>query len=243
MGKAKNIVCWKWKFIPDPSRPKKTGSHFCADHVNKLSNMLRRHVDIDYRLICITDDPEGISKEVEIIPLWKELNDKPGCWRRLKIFSKEMKKLIGERIISIDLDCVILDNITDILEREEEFLIWGEHTRKAPYCCSFFMFDAGCRSFLWDEFDYNSFPRDRYRPLGTDQAWVNNKLYPKEKMITSEDGVYNFNALFPKRRRSRGKGFKYNLPANARLIFFNGRDDPSNKKIQSDCPWVQENWI
>jgi hypothetical protein len=104
------------------------------------------------------------------------------------------------------------------------------------------MFNAGSRSFLWNDFDYDKFPRARLRGLGTDQAWVNQQLYPKEVMLTSKDGIYKFNTLFPPKLRRRNN-FNCKLPDNARLIFFNGKEDPTSGKVRRYCKWVTENWM
>ena len=253
------IVCWKWGGVVD-----KKMITFSAQHVNVLASMLSRHLHRPYELICITDDPTDIDSSVRIVPLWDDLNDTTGCYRRLKIFSKEMESLIGKRIVSIDLDLVIKDDITNLFDRNEDFVIWGDHTRSAPYCGSFWMMTAGTREALWKDFSMTALPKS-IRKLGTDQAWINYRMYPNEAMWTEADGIYNFRLQYGKlekknrRKRPLAKAVKARarkehslnppelrgtqlLPENARLIFFNGKYDPSQTHLYKNFPWIEEHW-
>jgi hypothetical protein len=185
-----------------------------------------------------------------------------------------MAELIGPRFVSIDLDVVIIGDVTEIFTQKEDFVIWGEHYRKSPYCGSFFIMDAGCRADVYDSFDIKAYPpkmNGRY-PYGTDQDHICRCLYPREKMLTAKDGIYSFN--FASRRWEKGgavlvskyKGGRYKdmffemggikkqlfrprfigngkLPDNARMVFFNGKYDPSQPSIQEDYTWVKKNWI
>jgi hypothetical protein len=194
-----------------------------------------------------------------------------------------MKSVIGERFVSIDLDAVIVDDITPLFFRHEDFVIWQELYRKTPYCGSLFMMTAGARQEVWKTFT----PR-RYRPnrrgkwpYGTDQDHICNCLYPYEAYWDSRDGVYNFNhsikkwdrfskedaAIRSKYKQGRfltrynavngtkhqawkiPKEFRWpaskangELPPNARIVFFNGKHDPSEPGIQEEYSWVKEHW-
>jgi hypothetical protein len=186
-----SIVTWKWDAGVHPKKGIKYGAH----HVNVLAAMLKRHLHTDYEMVCITDDPKGIDDSVRIVPLWHGFSKYKGCFGRLRIFAPEMREIIGPRFVSMDLDVVVLDDITPLFDREEDFIIWGEHFRKAPYCGSFLMMDAGCRSKVWDRFDPGKYPPNingRW-PYGTDQDHICRCLYPEEAMWTAADGVYNFN--------------------------------------------------
>ena len=116
-----SFVCWKWKPFIDG----KKGISFTSQHVNILFAMLRRHMRDPFELVCITDNADDIHPKIRIVPLWNDLKETPGCFRRLKIFSPEMKQIIGPRIVSIDLDCVIVNDITSLFQRDEDFVIWG----------------------------------------------------------------------------------------------------------------------
>ncbi len=185
------IVTWKW----DAGTHPKKGIKFGAKHVNVLASMMKRHLHMDHEMVCITDDPTGINSGVRIVPLWKEFNRYGGCFGRLRVFSPKMVDIIGKRFVSIDLDVVITGDITPLIDRSEDFVIWGEHFRKAPYCGSFLMMTAGARQNVYDSFipeEYPSNIKGKW-PYGTDQDHICHCLYPREAMWTSKDGVYNFN--------------------------------------------------
>lgn len=184
------IVCWKWN---NGLHPKKK-MVFGPDHVNTLASMLSRNVHRKYRLTCITDEPEGIDSSVRVLPIWDDYRDKGGCFLRLKAFASEMKTLIGDRIVSIDLDTVIVSDITELITRKEDFAVWGGENRAAPYCGSFWIMTAGSRAEVWTGFNgavYQPTASGKYK-RGTDQARISDALYPNEKMLGKADGIYNF---------------------------------------------------
>lgn len=192
MAENLKIVTWKWKSV-DKSLKKR--DEFNSVHVNTMYSMLQRHLHMPFEMVCITDDPTDIHPQIRCVPLWRDYRRVGGCFRRLRIFSDEMKHIIGARFASIDLDAVIVDDVTPIFSRTENFIIWGEHYRDTPYCGSLMMMNAGCRAGVWESFKLEKYPsniRGRW-PKGTDQFHISRCLYPEEVMWTSEDGVYNFN--------------------------------------------------
>lgn len=238
------FVCWKWDSSKYPHGRKKRRD-FTAQHVNVLYAMLTRHVSIPFRLICVTDDPAGIRPEVEIIPLWEEFRDKGGCFVRLVPFKKDFN-LFGPRFISIDLDCVILRDITPLFERKEDFVIWTPQKavrwlpkgQKGPYYCgSFWMLKAGARSIVYDTFkpdDYHLGFDGRYEG-GTDQKHISKILYPREATWTIQDGVYTF----------VGDMVRTKHPARftvaPKIVFFNGRFMPDDIECRG-IDWIKNNY-
>src|SRR5690554_5669781 len=100
-----HAVTWKWG--------QDYRHTFCAEHVNVLERMVRRHYDGDLRFVCVTDDPEGI--EGETFPLWDDFKDVPNphgateypsCFRRLKLFDPATQDAMGikpgDRVVSLD---------------------------------------------------------------------------------------------------------------------------------------------
>ena len=117
------IVTWLW----DTGKPHwKKPIKFDQNHVNILANMFRRHLHIPHEMVCITDQIDGFNENIRIIPLWNDYNRSGGCFRRLKIFSDEMAALIGKRFVSVDLDVVLVGDITpifDLLELNAKFVV------------------------------------------------------------------------------------------------------------------------
>lgn len=232
------ICCWKWRGPPGYR------STFTAEHVNVLRSMVARHYRKPHEFVCITDDPAGIDADVRIVPLWSDYADipnptssrNPSCYRRLKMFSEEAADLIGPRIASLDLDCVIRDDLAPILERPEDFVMWGDTARSTPYNGSLILLTAGARRQVWDRFDPRSSPREGLQRgyIGSDQAWIACALGPHEARFTPSDGVYSY---INEVRRQGGR-----LPPDARIVFFHGKFDPWQPDIQRAHAWVRDNW-
>jgi hypothetical protein len=231
------IVLFKWRppgvgfVLPSQKR----GHVYGPEHVNRAHAGLKRHLRMPFETVCITDDPSGINEDIKCLPLWDKCRYLGGCYNRLYVFSQDMKWFIGPRFACLDLDSVIVGDVTPIFKRKEDFIInsyypgpggnWSDQT----YNGGLFMMNAGARRRVWDEFDYETSPEtveNRADIIGTDQAWIREVLGPSEKRFTKQDGVYE------------ARDFKDGLPADARLVLFAGSRDPSRTK----CKWVTEHW-
>lgn len=231
-----DLVCWKWK----PLEGFRT--EFTAYHVNVLYDMVKRNTTIPFRFNCITDDAEGIDENIRIIPLWDDCKDlknpskkegKPSCYRRLKAFSKDIP--FEDRIISIDLDCVIVGNIDSILTRQEDFICLKGTARNTSYNGGLWSLKVGARPQVWESFDPNTCIELTTNAglIGSDQGWVSYVLGGNEKTFSEADGVYCFRNYF----KNNGKK---DLPANAKIIMFQGGTDPWDDDIIRRYPWVSE---
>ena len=234
------VVCWKW--APPPGY-RSTFTHL---QVNNLLNMVGRNYHKPFELVCITDNPNGISSEVRVIPLAEVeqfghltsphggLN--PACYRRLWMYGDHARDIIGERFVSVDLDVVLVDDVTPVWDRPEDFMIWGETLRRTPYNGSMQLMTAGARRQVYDDFDPDNSPGAARRAGfdGSDQAWISYKLGPHEKRWTMKDGVFSFRLHV---KPNAGK-----MPKGARIIFFEGQVDPWSPYAQKLCPWIEEHW-
>lgn len=228
--KPLNFVCWLWGDYKRTISTKKPFS-FAAEDVNNLYVMLKRYYKKPFNLICITDMPKDINPEIKIVPLWDDLRDMGFCFTRLICFKKGMRKILGERFVSMDLDCVIVDDITSLFERDDDFVIWKSASNKNPYCGSMWMLKTGTKSEIYKRFNRNEWkPNERGRyPTGSDQAQIA-KVLPNELTWNGiDDGVYSFKSI-------RKKG----LPDNAKIVFFNGNFHPGQRYIQRECKWINK---
>jgi len=131
--------------------------------------MVARNYTDPHRFVCITDDPEGI--EGETYPLWEDfrfienpLHKWVSCYRRLKIFSKEMKEIFGPRILVLDLDCVIVDDMRPVWNRPEPFVgirlhpVGNSHLRTRgqrlddSYGGAMYLMDTGAFDYVYEDF-------------------------------------------------------------------------------------------
>lgn len=238
MTEPLRVVCFKWKPFEGYR------SEFTHKQVNTLYSMVARHYHKPFELVCVTDDATGIRPEVRIIPLWDDFANvpsphggaNPSCYRRLKMYSPEAREIIGPRFVSIDLDVVIVDDVTPLWDREEDFMIWGETLRRTPYNGSMQMLTAGAREEVWKQFDPGVSPKvARNAGMdGSDQGWISFVLGPNEKRWTMKDGVFSFRLHV---KPNRGK-----IPKGARIIFFEGQIDPWTPTAMKLCPWIANHY-
>lgn len=232
------VVTFKWK-------PKtKYRSVFTSQHVNTLAKMVRRYYPALERFVCLTDDPKGLDPRlVEPLPLWNDYADvvsphgahQPSCYRRLKLFQPGIESLLGPRFVALDLDTVVVGDLTPLFERPEPFVCWGETDPRSWYNCSMFMLTAGARARVWDEFDPKKSPAQSKAAgnFGSDQGWISHILGPGEATWTTKDGVYSFRVHITKNN--------HELPANARIVMFHGRMDPWSEPL-SRYRWIRTHY-
>lgn len=219
-------------------------SEYKAEHVNILYRMIKRNYHGEFVLVLITDKPKGVDPSIWCVPLWGDFSDIPSphgtsfpsCYRRLKIFSSWAKQALGEDLVLLDLDCVIIKDITPIVNRNVEFMAWGGTNRGGGYNCSLVLHKAGTRQRIWKTFNPKTSPQRAFKNgfVGTDQGWITLCLGKGiEPTFTTEDGVYSYrNDIAP------NNGI---LPENARIVFFHGKVDPWSPEAQR-LEWVRQNY-
>lgn len=234
------VVTFRWK--PAPGYRSKFG----PETVNVLARMVRRHYRGAHRFTVITDDPTGIDADVRVIPLWPDHADllsphgplNPSCYRRLKLFSEEMRMLIGERIVCLDLDCVLTGDVGPLWNRPDDFVIWGDTNPTTPYNGSMLLMTAGSRRQVWEQFHPINSPvfAKRRGYFGSDQAWIGYCLGPNEKTWRVDDGVYSFRNHLVSGHRTGA------LPRNAKIVIFHGKFDPWDANVQHNYPWIKDHY-
>jgi hypothetical protein len=230
------LVTWLWQ-------KKGYRSFFTGQHVNVLADSARRNYRGQLDVVCVTDVPVGIDPSVRIVPAWNDFKDvqsphgahQPSCYRRLRAFHPDIGSVFGERFVMLDLDTVIVGDVTKLWNRPEDFVSWGETDPRSFYNGSMMLMRAGARAKVWTEFDQAKSPaisREAGR-FGSDQGWISHILGPGEARWGTKDGVYSF--------RVHLKPAKYVLPSNAKIVMFHGGTDPWSEFAQM-LPWVREHW-
>lgn len=235
-----SVVTWKW------------GTAFTAAHVNNLHHALQRHLRVPHSFTCITDDWTGIEDGIALLAMRTDhgemRNGNRACFRRLWMLSREAGELLGNpeamptvgaRILHLDLDVVLVDDVTPLFDRPEPLVIYDQQRpgQRPVYNPSMMLFDAGVLAGAWDKFHAD--------PAGTlvkavaagctqsDMAIVNFFARPMLPPTWGDaDGVHAWHRL----KKSGGE-----LPAGARAVVFHGPDDPSGAMAQK-LAWVREHW-
>lgn len=224
------IVTWLWRGW----RPV-----YNAGHVNKLGRMLAKHMSIPYRFVCVTDDPAGI--EYETFPLWKSVpvnvtkswiidtrDPIPNCFTRLRLFDYEVSKWLGaSKILSIDLDCMIFDDLAPLLTDDTFKAAKGMHSN---YCGTLWQLTPGAHQDVWSSFDPEESPKQIANTQygnrvisGSDQAWMSIKISGAPTW-DKDQGVYWYREIMNQRK----------IPKNARVVYFAGGIKPWDK----DCKLI-----
>lgn len=233
---AVSIITFKWKKTNSGYRLK-SPVDYSSTHVNILFNSIKRNTTVPFKFYCITDDFTGLDEEINKIQLWETYKHLGGCYNRLYIFSDEVRKLFGDKIVSIDLDCVIVGNIDSILSKDEDFVInkfVGKVNHNQLYNGGLILFKTGKRKQLWNNFEEDQVSKiDKIREekhlVGSDQAWIQICLGENESVFDENDGVYDYSFLKENQ-----------LPENAKIILFPGKVDPATEILKVD--WISKYW-
>lgn len=227
-----SVLVWKW------------GRIFGPEYVNKMRNMLERHLHIPHKLYCATDDPTGIDSRVECVPI-TEFTTLPRCQRRMAQYGKEFASRLGDRILSIDLDVVAVDDLTPIVDRAEPFVCW-KVGYCGVYCGSFVLYDADALDGLYRAFkaDPAGYGR-RAQPNGvpSDQPMLN--YYLRGQYVphwTEADGFVTYFGRGYEDREHLGMGPRHQkLPAGARLVVLGSAD----KQVMDAgrYEWIRAHWL
>jgi hypothetical protein len=219
-------------------------SKFGPETVLTLRNMIGRHYKKPHRFVCITDDTTGLEG-VDTIPLWPDHADiknphgkrNPSCYRRLKLFAPEAAAWFGDgTVVVMDLDTVIVGDITPLFEEDVDFKIWGESDFPQTQWMngSLWMLKIGSKPHVWTRFDPKTSPKEAARAgaRGSDQGWMSYVLGKNEKTWGREDGVFSF------RKHIQPIG---RVPVEARMVMFHGHVDPWTTGMDR-YPFVREHY-
>ena len=107
----KLVLCIKW------------GDMYGPEYVNVMYGMVSRNLTGPFKLVCLTDDSDGIRQEVQCLPL-PELGveippEAPGKWPKQALWAKDLFGLEGVALF-LDLDSIIVDSLDPYFEYGDE---------------------------------------------------------------------------------------------------------------------------
>ena len=138
-----SVVTWKW------------GSLFGPVYVNRLRSMMERNLHVRHKVICVTDDRTGIDPRVEIVPLPEPTHETAHCSIRMRQFDAVWAAFnLGSRSLLIDLDVVIVDDITPLVMRPEPLVCWWVDYAKM-FAGGMILANAGALNGLWHDYSVN----------------------------------------------------------------------------------------
>jgi len=214
------------------------GKKYSSDYVQRLYNMVQRHLTVPHQFYCFTDHI-NLSNTLSGNIIYKDLPVKgfEGWWNKLQLFNKD----IGLKGVNLyfDLDVVILKNIDCFATYGDDnsFSILKEFNQPTIiFNSSIMKWNNKTSSFIWDEYDKNF---GDYVLYNTDQHVVtklimNNdilKLYPDE-------WTFSYKWFSRKKPRHLISEQTFELDHNANVAVFHGKPNPH----ESDQQWVKDNW-
>jgi hypothetical protein len=207
------------------------------DHVNRMRSMLSRHLDLPHEVVCVTDQPEGLDEGVRTAPLDRDTIGSPRSrFPKLALWRPDAAEFFGgDRLFFLDLDTVIVRDITPIVDRAEDVVLWENSSFHRPgrsrYNGSVMLLTAGSRPEVWNEFDWDNPPTDP--ATCHEQGWVSYMIGPDCATwdANGKDGIY-------KARDMRAGS----LPGRCRMVTFAGKQDPSERRTRRRFPWIGEHW-
>lgn len=231
-----SVVCWKWRSI--------NGPHFEAAYVNRLLVALDHHLHLPHRLVCVTDDSAGIDSRVHLVPMPTEYAATPRCRRRMQQWDRDFSAQLGSRMLAIDLDVVLVDDITPIVDRPEPIVGW-KVGHAGVYSGSFLLADAGALHEAWAPFrdDPVGYPmRLQARGVPSDQVMLNAYLQPRGiPHWTEADGFVSYYGAGYERLEHLGVGpHRPTLPPGTRIVVLGSADKAAMDEGRYD--WVRAHW-
>lgn len=229
------IATWKWT---SPAG----APLFTADHVHALREGFARHCRVPHELVCITDDAEGLDPRIRVVPMPPDYATAPRCRRRMQGFSTAFAHALGERILYVDLDIVLVGDVTLLLQRPEPLVCWRvAHAR--VFSGSFLLTDAGVLDGAWQKFQRDPlWPGRLSRGIASDQAMLNDYLRGKPvARWTEADGFVTYFGAGYEAQEHHGIGpTRPALPAHARVVVLGSAD--LDVLHERRYPWVDAHW-
>lgn len=244
MTEQVNVLCIKW------------GTKYDASYVNILHRMVKRHLTLPFRFVCLTDDTTGIDSEIETFPIPEFKRDKPfkeprrdGGWKKLLTFSHPLYDLKGTALF-LDLDVVIVDSLDAFFKPKGEFYIIKDWLRPdLTGNSSVYRFEIGKHHSIIPNFiNQEEKIRATFR---NEQEYLTAYMRQNGKLNYWDDElVRSF------KRHCIRSGFQAwfrepKLPKDAKVIVFHGNPNPcdaikgrSGKWFRKILPtkWVSEHW-
>lgn len=241
------------------------------DDVRIWRNMVERNLSVPHRIVCVTHRPDKIDfMETIQLDLTKHIPDT--CLVKLQAHKPGGVAKEGDRVLLMDVDCVVTGSLDPLVTREESSVWWKnpnhdpqteDGKRRGYIQGSMQLFTVGSTSFLWEDFDARAYcgrdPNNHKREIphnkkrggrfgGEEQAWISerlNKAYPEAGWEWDVPVWTEADGVYGAGRLfngKMGKGVTSDKPDNARIVFTPGDRKPGTPEFVKNHPWSVEFW-
>lgn len=194
----------------------KPGGGFTDDYVYRMQKSLQQHLHTEHEFVCLTNVP---LRGVKTIPL---IDGYLTWWNKLQLFRKG---LFPGRVVYLDLDTMIVGDVTDIFTHPAPFIALSDFLRP-QYMASAYM--------AWNGDEDYSRLFTRFAPH-MEVRYMTHDKWGDQGFIAEHLGVpyVAIQSLFPGRivhYKSHIRGWKKELsgivPKGASIVCFSGKPRP-----------------
>jgi hypothetical protein len=216
------------------------GARYPVEYVTKLRNMVERYSPLPVTYFyCVTDQPEQVPGVTNIaaspgLPRW---------WQKMVLFEHDWRR--GLRVVYLDLDSVVVNDLTPLLNVGAGFATCANFTRarqhdagvKITWPCRY----GSCVVVLNDCYSNATFRR--FVAMREDPSWMTRYEPYGDQMVME---VLDPDAALLQQLMPPGFFLHYKAlsffqdapPPEASIIVFGGQTKPHNCTV----PWVQRAW-
>lgn len=221
------------------------GNKYGREYVERLRNMVSRHLTIPYEFVCLTDDPLPFDGVRSIIQPHAQYSK--AWWHKVHMFDPSLP--IRGRIIYFDLDVVIHSNINKLAEDAGD-TFYGIRDFNRKFNPSWNKMNSSVLSWrhgtyreIFDQFNDNKKSAMR---LHGDQDWIYQiagskmKYWPDSWIQSYKWEIRSRNEVDLTKRENRTFKTVINpaIPNDCCVTIFHGEPKPENVLD----PYVVDNW-
>lgn len=227
----------------------KHGDKYSAKYVNTLYSMVKRNLTIPFTMVCLTDNTNGIDKDILCLKLPSELT---GWWCKPYMYSADLPLAKNSTILYMDLDVVISGNLNKLFDYEiDKWCVIRDFTRAMQpnwqkYNSSVIRFQLGQLHSVWATF--RSDPQKIIKSHFGDQDWLYTSTHQNNPATLWPDEWIRSWKWEIRKDRNLQSGSKGNRkftqiedvvpPSECCITVFHGDPNPHN----CEDPWVKNNW-
>jgi len=225
----------------------KHGTKYSHEYVNRLKNMVSRHLTFNHRFVCFTEDTHKISPDIEIIDL-PNMSELSGWWHKPYIFSPN-HFTSGDTNLYFDLDMVIVRNIDHFVRYDPNKFVGLQDLSKVfrknwvKLGSAVMKWPAKTQTEIWTEFEKNY--KSIIKKFRGDQDWIwhlsreNLHFFPEQWIQSYKWQIRDRSELEKTRNGLRfSKVRDPAIPPDTSVLAFHGTPDIADVKD----PVIVKNW-
>lgn len=221
------------------------GTKYGGEYVERLRNMVSRHLTVPYEFACLTDDQHDIPGVRKIYQT--NANYTKGWWHKVHMFDNALP--IKGRILYLDLDVVIHANMDKLIQYHPDNFI-GIHDFNRKFYPSWNYLNSSVMAWTHgtQAHIYTQFKKDpsQAQRLQGDQDWIwkvakeRIKFWPKEWIMSYKWEIRSRDELLSSNNRRTFKTVRDDVSPlpDCCIAVFHGEPNPEDVKDK----FVLDNW-